>query len=526
VRFDLDDDGQSNMVYTSAHEPAPKVQVAFTRDGRTSYPQEGAAPRPIRVGERLELRVAVRDLLVNVWLDGELVVAHTLPSRPGGGRLALSGFDATVDFERIEVRPLAASMALAEPAADGSGGSQPADPQRRLEIAEARMELAKAELNRLEAVIAADMAGLNGDAGGEQASVAARRQAEAGVARASLRLAELDPGAPEDQEKAAREALAAAEAKLQSNDVSHQPLRGAEVALETPEHNQDSYPATFPSTSTGRRLMLARWIASEQNPLTARVAVNHIWLRHFGEPLVESVFDFGRLAPEPDHLELLDWLAAEFMESGWSMRHLHRLLVTSEAYRRSSSGLGADHATLAADPDNRHYWRAHPRRMESQVVRDSVLHLAGELDLAIGGPPVPADGDSRRRALYLTHSRDSEDKFLSMFDNADILQCYRRSESIVPQQALALANAGIPIDMAALAARRLGDGGGREDFVREAFGLVLGRPPDAEETGACLEYWDAMEELASVRDSPDPGAVVRARLVHALLNHNDFLTIR
>lgn len=527
VRFDLDDDGrQANMVYTSAHEQAPKVQVAVTRDGHTSYPGEGAAPRPILVGEPHELRVAVRDHLVNVWLDDELVVAYELPSRPAGGGLALSGFDATVDFESIEVRPLAAAIVLAEP--QENGRPDLAEPQRRLEVAAAGLELAEAELARLEAVVAADLAALNGGDDG-LAAVAARRQAEAGVARARMRLVELGDAAADDEVGAAREALAAEEARLQGDIPGHAPLRGALVALETPEHNQDTYAATFPQTSTGRRLMLARWITSEQNPLTARVAVNHIWLRHFGEPLVETVFDFGRLAPEPDHMELLDWLAAEFMESGWSMRHLHRLLVTSEAWRRSSSNLDADPATLAADPDNRFYWRAHPRRMESQVVRDSVLQLAGQLDPASGGPPAPVDGGSLRRSLYLTHSRDDEDRFLSMFDNADILQCYRRSESIVPQQALALANAAISIDMAAHVARRLEEGNdasGRRDFVRAAFGLVLGRAPDQEETDACLDYWNAMEQLESVRAAPDPGALVRARLVHALFNHNDFLTIR
>ena len=531
VRFDLDDDGrQANLVYTSAHESAPKVQVAHTRDGQTSYPAEGAAARPIKIGESHELRFVVRDRLVNVWLDGELVVAHELPSRPAGGRLALSGFDATVEFERIEVRPLAPGIVLAEAAGGTGDGSGAGDPQRRHDLAEARAVLADAELARLEAVIAADLAALDGDDGG-LARIAARREAEAGVARARLALIELGTEAEGDDNKAkaAREALAAAKARLENDDGTHTPLRGAEVALETPEHNEGSYPATFPPTSTGRRLMLARWITSEQNPLTARVAVNHVWLRHFGEPLVDTVFDFGRQAPEPEHLELLDWLAAEFMESGWSFRHLHRLLVTSEAYRRSSSNLDADEATLAADPGNRFYWRAHPRRMESQVVRDSVLHLAGELDPAVGGPPVAANGDSMRRGLYLTHSRDTEDKFLSMFDNADILQCYRRSESIVPQQALALANAAIPLDMAERVARRIDDRGEAEDreaFVRAAFGMVLGRPPDSEETDACLDYWAAMSELEPVRDAPDPEAAVRARLVHTLFNHHDFLTIR
>jgi hypothetical protein len=226
---------------------------------------------------------------------------------------------------------------------------------------------------------------------------------------------------------------------------------------------------------------------------------------------------------------LLDWLAAEFVESGWSFKHLHRLLVTSAAYRRDSSNSGADPVTLAADPTNRFYWRAHPRRMESQVVRDSLLHLADELDPAMGGPAVPPNGDSKRRGLYLTHSRDAEDKLLTMFDNADILQCYRRTESIVPQQALALANSGLAIAMAGKIAARISaelPEGNDSEFINAAFALVLGRAADPEELAACLEFRAELMELETVKKAPDPASVVHARLVHALLNQNDFVTVR
>lgn len=275
--------------------------------------------------------------------------------------------------------------------------------------------------------------------------------------------------------------------------------------------------------------MLAKWITSRENPLAARVAVNQVWMRHFGEPLVETVFDFGRQAPRPEHHELLDWLAVEFVESGWSFKKLHRLLVTSAAYRRSSSSAGADPATLAADPTNRLFWRAHPRRMESQVVRDSLVSLAGELDPAVGGPSVAPNGSSKRRALYFTHSRDAEDKFLTMFDNADILQCYQRPVSIVPQQALALANAAVSLDAAEKIAERIHakhPSADREAFVEGAFALLLGRLPDGEERTACLSYWTEMGGLDSVKASQNPEGTVRARLVHALLNHNDFVTVR
>jgi hypothetical protein len=167
--------------------------------------------------------------------------------------------------------------------------------------------------------------------------------------------------------------------------------------------------------------------------------------------------------------------------------------------------------------------------MESQVVRDSLLHLAGGLDPSVGGPPVPPNGLSKRRGLYFTHSPDEEDKFLTMFDNADVLQCYRRTDSIVPQQALALANAGISLDAAGKIAARIHAAkpeGGRGSFVESAFALLLGRSPDESERSNCLDYWTEMRGLESVKAAEDPDATVRARLVHAVLNHNDFVTVR
>ena len=167
--------------------------------------------------------------------------------------------------------------------------------------------------------------------------------------------------------------------------------------------------------------------------------------------------------------------------------------------------------------------------MESQVVRDSLLHLSGELDLTLGGPSIPPNGNSKRRSLYFTHSRDAEDKFLSMFDNADILQCYRRTESIVPQQALALANASVSLAAAGKISARLSSDNPAADrgiFVDQSFALLLGRRPGAEERDACLAFAREMATLDSVKSSKDSEGTIRARLVHALLNHNDFVTIR
>lgn len=526
-RFDLDESGKnSNFVYTSAYEKGSKVQVAHAVDGVSQYPGAGAVARPIEVGRAYELRFAVRDRLVNVWLDGVFLLAYEMPRRGAGGRIAISGFDATVAFDAVSIAPLADGAKLI--AAGGKGAAATADPAKSVALAEAAKSVAAAELAHLEAVIAADNAALvkYDDALARSAS---QREAEMSAARAKRDLIQLGPDGDPKKVKAAQDALNAAEKKLAVRDAAYTPLRGAKKALETPEHKDDTYGPTYSPTSTGRRLMFAKWITSRENPLAARVAVNQVWMRHFGEPLVESVFDFGRQAPRPDHLELLDWLAVEFMESGWSFKHLHRILVTSQAYRRSSSNAAADPATLAADPVNRSYWRAHPRRMESQVVRDSLLHLAGELDVTMGGPPVPPNGSSKRRGLYFTHSRDEEDKFLTMFDNADILQCYRRTESIVPQQALALANAAVSLDASCKIAARIHEahpGGDRANFVDRVFVLLLGRSPDGTERAACLAFWDEMSALGSVRSAGDPEATVRSRLVHALLNHNDFVTVR
>lgn len=128
---------------------------------------------------------------------------------------------------------------------------------------------------------------------------------------------------------------------------------------------------------------LAEWITDPRHPLTSRVAVNHIWLRHMGQPLVTTMFDFGRKGNAPLHPQLLDWLASELVDSGWSMKHLHRLIVTSAAYRMASSPVGGD-TTAARDPDNRFLWRWEGIRLESQAVRDCMLSIAGTLDLSMG----------------------------------------------------------------------------------------------------------------------------------------------
>ena len=528
-RFDESVDGKhANFVYTSAHRPGPKVQVAWTRNGQDSYPPDGRAARPIKIGQQYRLRYAVRDRLMNVWLNDEFVLAYRLPDQRRPGHLALSGFDATVAFDSISIRSLSQDTLLVQPTTPSQ-----ANPETALKLAQAKLRAAKLRRNALEATIAADKVTLTQpESGGlKEARHAARLQAEAMLGDAEYEL--LAAGSDQKKSKqattkqrAARKKLAAAKA----GNGTYKRLRASRKALETPAHKEADYPAVYSSISTGRRRALASWLTSEQNPLTARVAVNHVWTRHFGEPLVESVFDFGLRAKHPQYLNLLDYLAAEFMESGWNFKRLHRLIVTSNAWQRRSSVSEADPATVAADPDNHFFWRMNTRRMESQLVRDSLLLLSGTLDPKLGGPSLDANKTNTRRSLYFKHSRDDQNKFLTMFDDADLMQCYRRSESIVPQQALALANSELSMNMAEAIAARTSEnhpGASLEEYVTVTFLTLLGRHPTSEETQVCLEFQQQLSKVLPQDLSAEQRVTrTRTRLIHSLLNHNDFISIR
>ena len=287
----------------------------------------------------------------------------------------------------------------------------------------------------------------------------------------------------------------------------------------------------YPEQSTGRRTALANWIANDANPLTARVAVNHIWARHFGRGLVESVHDFGQYGKAPTHPELLDFLAAELVANGWRMKPLHRMMVTSAAYRMASTG------SETKDPDNKYLWRMNARRMESEAVRDAVLHTAGQLDGTLGGPEIVEELESMRRSLYIRQAPDVRSEFLSQFDSANPNECYRREESIVPQQALSLANSRLTLEQA----RRLAANLPRDGFVEAAFEAVLNRPPSPGERDDASTFLVQQARLLSdpsklkpfetgvatpLKPSKDPAQRARENLVHVLFNLNEFVTIR
>ncbi|HBN74282.1 MAG TPA: hypothetical protein DD473_00355 [Planctomycetaceae bacterium] len=534
-RFDQSDDySYNNFVYSSAHEPDPKIQAAFTRNDKTSYPGDGRISRPLEVGRSYEIRFAVRDRLMNVWLDGEFVLAYQFPDRQPDGHFAISGFDATVAFEEISIRSLTPEMELVSPKSDKN--PSPQNPELVVKIAEAKLALAQANLQSLQATIEADEARYVDQPANDvskSAQHAAHMQAQARVASARYEL--LKVGSDEKKQKTAEEKLKQAEANLtaaRSGEISYKTLRASQKALETPADKMEDYPAAYSSTSTGRRTSLAKWMTSPDNPLTARVAVNHVWMRHFGKPLLDSVFDFGLRAKRPVQAELLDYLAAEFMEHNWSFKHLHRLIVTSNAYQLSSSTSDADAATLSVDSTNEYYWRMNTKRMESQIIRDCLLQLAGQLDPQLGGPSVDVGNKSKRRSLYFKHSRDQQDKFLTMFDDADLLQCYRRDESIVPQQALALANSELAITMAAQIAKSIDASQPDQDlesFIRTSFETIIARPATPQELLACQEYCTQLDPLVRKRhpDKPEQQAErIRTHLIHSLLNYNDFISIR
>jgi hypothetical protein len=275
--------------------------------------------------------------------------------------------------------------------------------------------------------------------------------------------------------------------------------------------------------SSGRRLALARWLCDPRNPLTARVAVNHIWTWHFGRGLVENPYDFGVKTRAPMYAALLDWLAVEFRESGWSMKQLHRRIVTSSLYRMQSTDKDCE-TNRTIDPENRYWWRQEPRRMEAEVIRDTLLRLADNLDLSRGGPPLDEPTTHPpRRSLYYRYSQQDKLPFLVVFDAASVEECYRRNESVVPQQALALLNDEFVWRQARAISEKIAAKGAK-DFVKAAFECILCRTPTPEERQSCLEF---LKDQQCAGATGQPAAVAaRERLVHVLLNHNDFITIR
>ena len=402
----------------------------------------------------------------------------------------------------------------------------------KLQSLEARQKARLVELESTQARIDADRAKF-GETSGADVDALARRAgrlsreaavltAEADVLTKDQMLAEAETK-PADAPNRAKD-ISDASAQLQTAMTS---LDAARQAVSEPTLTYPSFSPTYPATSTGRRRALASWIANRQNPLTARVAVNHIWLRHFHSPLVSTVADFGRNGSPPTHPELLDWLAVELMDSGWSMKHIHRLIVTSNTYTMSSNAGSDGQAMRDRDPENRFLWRMNAGRMEAEVVRDSLLACSGQLDRQMGGQELENSLalTTRRRTLYYSCQPEIDGKsaFGALFDAPEPSDCYRRSRSIIPQQALALTNSDLVHELSGILSKDLWESLPTDQqtnptaFVVAAHEQILTRVPTQKELDVCVEF------LTSTVDEPGRA---RESLVRALLNHNDFVAIR
>ena len=275
-----------------------------------------------------------------------------------------------------------------------------------------------------------------------------------------------------------------------------------------------------------RRLAIARWIADSQNPLTARVMVNRLWQFHFGTGIVDTPSDFGGNGTPPTHPELLDRLAAEFTDNGWSVKRIHRLILTSDTWKQDSrprtDGLKIDAAA-------RLLWRFPPRRLEAEAIRDCMLTASGKLDLTMGGPGFSAFEVDRenvrhyfpkktygpadwRRMVYMTKVRQERDSVFGVFDCPDNSQVTPgRSRSTTPLQALNLLNSRFVMQQAEFLAARLdGEAATPQDKIRRAYALCFGRPPNEEETAVARKF------------------VVRTdwvQFARAMLNANEFVFI-
>ncbi len=270
------------------------------------------------------------------------------------------------------------------------------------------------------------------------------------------------------------------------------------------------FPLPSPDASSSwRRRGFAQWIASPSNPLTARVMVNRIWQHHFGEGLVRTVSNFGKTGERPSHPELLDWLASEFVQQGWSLKKMHRQILLTEAYQMSSTD---NEAGLKVDPENRLLWRQARPRLEAEIIRDNIMAVAGTLSTKIGGPGVhpyidPSlfsgssgrtwpgkaidDPATFRRSIYVFQKRTIPVPMMELFDAPNgIGACARRNRSTVATQALILMNNAFVHDQAKRFAQRLEREAGADPAaqVALAFELALSRAPSAKERAEGVSF--------------------------------------
>jgi mono/diheme cytochrome c family protein len=306
--------------------------------------------------------------------------------------------------------------------------------------------------------------------------------------------------------------------------------------------------------STQQRRALADWIVDlDHGPgaLLARVIVNRVWQHHFGDGLVRTPNDFGTRGEQPSHPELLEWLAGELVQHGWSLKHLHRLIVNSATYQQSSS---FDAAQAAVDPENRLYWRFRPRRLESELLRDAMLAAAGTLNPAMYGPsfkpPIPVEAmqarnvkdpyprdirespETLRRTVYMFHKRVVQYPLMQAFDAPDAqVSCGRRVNTTVAPQALALLNDPFVRSRAEELARRLESesGGDTDAQIRRACELTLSRAPTTEEREEIRRFISSQIDARRQHDPKQTEAAARSLALvdfcQALFGLNEFIYV-
>ena len=255
-------------------------------------------------------------------------------------------------------------------------------------------------------------------------------------------------------------------------------------------------------STTGRRTALANWIADESNPLSTRVIVNRIWQRHFVNGLVPTPNDFGRLGEEPSHPELLDWLTRKFLDGGWKMKPIHRLIMTSSTYRQTARREPTSVESMT-DPRNRFLWRYPPHRLDSEQIRDAMLAASGELSHKEGG--AAADGTSTVRSVYTKKRRNTKDPMMGGFDApSGFSSAPTRVSTTTPNQSLLLVNGDWTLARAKAFANRL-LGGKQEitaDTIREGYRIAYGREPLTAEVEGALSFIGAQKAMVGAPAPP------------------------
>ncbi len=274
-------------------------------------------------------------------------------------------------------------------------------------------------------------------------------------------------------------------------------------------------------TKGSGRQQLAAAVIDPKNPLTARVFVNRVWLSHFGKAIVRTPGNFGTLGEKPTHPKLLDWLALKFIKSGWSIKSLHRLIMTSATYRGSSR---FNKAAFAADGDNRWIWRMNARRMDVETWRDSLLAVTGELNSTIGGASISNIVNSNRRTLYSRISRNApqvSDQFLRMFGfPIPRASSAKRAADIIPQQFLFMMNSPFMLARAKALAKRLEKtSNDPKARILRAYALLYGRKPTKRETQVALRYLNSDSSLRT-------GLSRWQQYCQVLLSANEYMYVR